>query len=160
MPAGLSRLCAGLVIGAVLASAAGFMPVPAKAPRQGSSGSQASEAQIETYIRSGWDRLSRSTGECASLADPKVTTPPLLYLPFGMKTPPSLLPLRDRCQIRIEHLPRPIAKLGDVLPAELSAEGLLYLPNRYVVTRDWLATTISVLARCPRWQTTAPTMPM
>ena len=129
MPARLLRLCAGIVLGSMLASATATGP----AFGQDSSHSEAAGQDIEAYIRSGWERLSRSTGECVSLIDPKVTTPPLLYLPFGMKTPPSLLALQEKCHVRIERLPRPITKLGEVLPAELPAEGLLYLPNRYVV---------------------------
>ena len=88
---------------------------------------------IDTYIHHGWDSLSRSMSECKSLVDPKVTTPPLLYLPLGAATPPELLRLRSQCQIRIAHLPHRIVHLGDVKTAELPAPGLLYLPHRYVV---------------------------
>lgn len=125
----IRNVCTGLVLSSVFAVAAG----PALLPRQDLSHSEAAGSNIEVYIRSGWNRLSRSTGECASLVDAKVTTSPLLYLPFGMDVPAPLLGMQQKCHIRIEHLPRPIVKLGDVLPAELPAEGLLYLPNRYVV---------------------------
>lgn len=91
------------------------------------------QASIDTYIRQGWDTLSRSMSECQSLVDPKVTTPPVLYLPFGAATPPELLRLRSQCKIRIEHLPHRIVKLGDVKESEIPSPGLLYLPNRYVV---------------------------
>ncbi len=90
-------------------------------------------ADILTYIHTGWDRLSRSTTDCTSLVDPKVTTAPILFLPFGMTAPPALMNLQEKCHVRLEHLPRTVAKLGDVRPSELSAEGLLYLPNPYVV---------------------------
>ena len=88
---------------------------------------------IEEYIHHGWDSLSRSMSECQSLIDPKVTTPPLLYLPFGAPTPPELLRLRTHCKIQIAHLPHRIQHLGDVKESEIAKPGLLYLPNRYVV---------------------------
>jgi alpha,alpha-trehalase len=91
------------------------------------------EPTIDAYIHHGWDTLSRSMSECQSLIDPKVTTPPLLYLPFGAPTPPELLRLRTQCKIQIAHLPHRIQHLGDVRESEISKPGLLYLPNRYVV---------------------------
>ena len=88
---------------------------------------------IDAYIHQGWDSLSRSMSECKSLVDPKVTTPPVLYLPFGAPTPPELLRLRSQCKIQIAHLPHRIEHLGDVKESEIPQPGLLYLPNRYVV---------------------------
>src|ERR1700678_2073706 len=88
---------------------------------------------IDAYIHQGWDSLSRSMSECKSLVDPKVTTPPVLYLPFGAATPPELLRLRSQCKIQIAHLPHRIEHLGDVKESEIPQPGLLYLPNRYVV---------------------------
>ena len=88
---------------------------------------------IDAYIHQGWDSLSRSMSECQSLVDPKVTAPPLLYLPFGAPTPPQLLRLRSQCKIEIAHLPHRIVHLGDVKGPEIPRPGLLYLPNRYVV---------------------------
>jgi alpha,alpha-trehalase len=93
----------------------------------------APEPTIDAYIHHGWDTLSRSMSECQSLIDPKVTTPPLLYLPFGAPTPPELLRLRTQCKIQIAHLPHRIQHLGDVKESEIPKPGLLYLPNRYVV---------------------------
>jgi alpha,alpha-trehalase len=92
-----------------------------------------SSLNIDTYIHQSWDSLSRSMSECQSLVDPKVTTPPLLYLPFGAPTPPQLLRLRSQCKIEIAHLPHRIVHLGDVKESEIPRPGLLYLPNRYVV---------------------------
>jgi alpha,alpha-trehalase len=93
----------------------------------------APEPTIDAYIHHGWDSLSRSMSECQSLIDPKVTTPPLLYLPFGAPTPPELLRLRTQCKIEIAHLPHRIQHLGDVKESEIPRPGLLYLPHRYVV---------------------------
>jgi alpha,alpha-trehalase len=91
------------------------------------------EPTIDAYIHKGWDSLSRSMSECQSLVDPKVTAPPLLYLPFGAPTPPQLLRLRSQCKVQIAHLPHRIVHLGDVKESEIPRPGLLYLPNRYVV---------------------------
>jgi alpha,alpha-trehalase len=88
---------------------------------------------IDAYIHKGWDSLSRSMSECQSLVDPKVTAPPLLYLPYGAPTPPQLLRLRSQCKVQIAHLPHRIVHLGDVKESEIPRPGLLYLPNRYVV---------------------------
>src|SRR5882757_5301701 len=93
----------------------------------------APEPTIDAYIHHGWDTLSRSMSECRSLIDPKVTSPPLLYLPFGAATPIELLRLRTQCKIQIAHLPHRIQHLGDVKESEIAKPGLLYLPNRYVV---------------------------
>src|ERR1700722_18415708 len=79
---------------------------------------------IDAYIHNGWDSLSRSMSECQSLIDPKVTTPPLLYLPYGAPMPPELTRLSSQCKIDVEHLPRPIVHLGDVKQSELKP-GLL-----------------------------------
>ena len=88
---------------------------------------------IDAYIHHGWDSLSRSMSECQSLIDPKVTAPPLLYLPYGAPTPPELVRLSSQCKIQIDHLPHRIVHLGDVKESEILKPGLLYLPNRYVV---------------------------
>ncbi len=102
-----------------------FAQVPAVSPTD--------NAGIVAYIQSGWDRLSRSTADCSSVVDPKVKDTPVLYLPFGFAAPPAVEALQAKCHVRVEHLPRTISFVGQVSPAELPAEGLLYLPNRYVV---------------------------
>src|ERR1700722_12980057 len=68
----------------------------------------AANASILTYIDHGWDTLSRSMGECKSLVDPKVTTPPVLYLPTGMPTPDAVASAQHQCNIDVRHLPRKI----------------------------------------------------
>ncbi len=88
---------------------------------------------IVRYINSGWDRLARSTADCASVVDPKISERPILYLPFSMSVPPEVQALQSKCHVRVEHLPRIITALGQVSPTELPAEGLLYLPHPYVV---------------------------
>jgi alpha,alpha-trehalase len=90
-----------------------------------------SEATLQ-YIHSSWDSLTRSMSECSSLADPKVTEAPVLYLPAEMTVPEEVEKLKQ-CHVRVITLPRHITKLADVRPEELAAQGLLYLPNPYVV---------------------------
>jgi alpha,alpha-trehalase len=90
-------------------------------------------APILSYIHNGWNTLSRSTVDCKSLIDPKVTTAPLLYLPAGMPTPPAVAAAHQQCNVEVRHLPHRIVHMGDVRVSEIPAAGLLYLPNRYVV---------------------------
>jgi alpha,alpha-trehalase len=91
------------------------------------------QAKIRAYIEIGWDSLSRSMSECKSVVDPKVTAPPVLYLPAAMQVPPEVAAMRQQCHVDVRTLPRAIHSIGDVRPVELPVEGLLYLPNRYVV---------------------------
>ena len=94
---------------------------------------QTAPVPIEQYIHGAWDTLGRSMSECKSVVDTKVTTAPILYLPAGMATPPAVASMQKECNVQVEHLPRKIARMGDVKVAEIPKEGLLYLPNRYVV---------------------------
>ncbi|MEO6912314.1 MAG: trehalase family glycosidase [Edaphobacter sp.] len=93
----------------------------------------ASNAKILSYIHNGWDSLSRSMTDCQSLADPKVTTAPVLYLPAGLATPAPVTAMQKLCNVEVRRLPRKIVRMGDVKVSEIPKEGLLYLPNRYVV---------------------------
>jgi alpha,alpha-trehalase len=70
---------------------------------------------------------------CTSVVDPKVTTTPVLYLPAGMAIPPSVAAMQQQCRVEVQHLPRKITHMGDVTAADVKDEGLLYLPNPYVV---------------------------
>jgi alpha,alpha-trehalase len=94
---------------------------------------QAAQESIDTYIHQGWDKLARSTSDCASLVDPKVHTVPVLYLAANENMPKAVTEMRRQCKVDVRRLPRMIHSEGDVLPADLPVQGLLYLPNRYVV---------------------------
>jgi alpha,alpha-trehalase len=85
------------------------------------------------YIHSAWGTLTRSTTDCHSLTDIKVSANPVLYLPAGMEIPAEVAAVTQKCHVRIDHLPRHIQKIADVRPEELPAAGLLYLPHPYVV---------------------------
>ena len=90
-------------------------------------------AKMLAYIDSGWNTLSRSMTDCKSLVDPKITTAPVLYLPNGMTTPPAVASVHRQCHVEVHRLPRKITHMGDVRVSDISIEGLLYLPDRYVV---------------------------
>jgi alpha,alpha-trehalase len=92
-----------------------------------------SQAKVLAYIGNGWDTLSRSMSDCKSVVDIKVTTAPVLYLPAAMATPPEVAAMQTQCRVDVRHLPRAIHHIGQVRPRELPVEGLLYLPERYVV---------------------------
>jgi len=93
----------------------------------------ADQAHIRAYIHNAWDTLSRSMYDCKSIVDPKVHQVPVLYLPADLPTPPAVETMRTSCNVDVRHLPRIIQAIGEVRPSELPVEGLLYLPNRYVV---------------------------
>lgn len=100
---------------------------------QAAGPSPADKAKILSYIHTGWDTLSRSMSSCASVADPKITTTPILYLPAGMSVPPSVAAMQQKCKVEVRNLPRKITHMGDVTVADVPEEGLLYLPYPYVV---------------------------
>ena len=94
----------------------------------------AARPEIGQYIHNSWDTLSRSMNECKSVVDLKVTTAPILYLPagngdssggdchadavFGAGGAPAAQDQPDGRTYRSLEIPK---------------EGLLYLPNAYVV---------------------------
>jgi alpha,alpha-trehalase len=80
----------------------------ASALPQSSQSTSSADEKILTYIDHGWDTLSRSMTDCKSLADPKVTTTPILYLPAGMPIPARIASVPQRCKIEVRNLPRKI----------------------------------------------------
>jgi alpha,alpha-trehalase len=88
---------------------------------------------IEAYIHAAWDELSRSMDDCKSVADPKLATVPILYLPKDVAEPLEIAALEKSCKVKVDRLPRRIEQLGEVRPSEIAHSGLLYLPNKYVV---------------------------
>jgi len=91
------------------------------------------QVPIETYIHQSWNSLTRSTSDCASLTDSKQTTTAILYFPVGEKIPAAVKARLQQCKVEIRELPVRIKHFGELTPAQLSAPGLLYLPNPYVV---------------------------
>src|SRR5882762_10653540 len=90
-------------------------------------------ATIRQYIAAGWDTLTRSMTDCASVVDPKIKAHPVLYLPTGYAVPPAVEKLHSDCSVEIQHLPKPIQQLGEIDTNAIHPHGLLYLPNKYVV---------------------------
>ena len=86
---------------------------------------------ILDYIDRGWTVLSRSPTECKTVADPK-TEKSVLYFPAGFDVPQSAQQL-TKCGVKLDHLPAPITRLGQVDLTKIQPHALLYLPNTYVV---------------------------
>ena len=113
------------VLGAMLPAALAQQSAAIPAPPQTDS--------IATYIHESWDTLSRSMGQCDSVVDAKVNAVPVMYIPIDVPEPPELKRLHAQCNVKVEHLPKKVEKLGDLAPGEVPTPGLLYLPNKYVV---------------------------
>jgi alpha,alpha-trehalase len=90
-------------------------------------------APILQYIRSDWDVLTRSMTRCDSIVDPKLPEAALLYLPADFSEPESVKQLEQACKVRVEHLPVVIQHPGQPEVDAISPQGLLFLPNSYVV---------------------------
>ena len=116
---------------------------PATPPARGQvSGSSTQPQQhaaiddIQRYIAHAWTDLTRSMNQCQSFEDAKTVDPPVLYLPAelsGAATPAAVSELQTRCRVQLERLPRTITGPGQIGPAALPKNGLLYLENPYVV---------------------------
>jgi len=103
------------------------------AAAQGQPTAAAGLGPIRHYISDGWDHLTRSMTDCASIVDPKMKVNPVLYVPAGFAVPPAVEKLHADCNVEIEHLPKPIHQLGEIDTSTFHPHGLLYLPNKYVV---------------------------
>jgi alpha,alpha-trehalase len=88
---------------------------------------------ILSYISSAWDTLTRSMTECQSVVDPKIKAAPVLYLPKEFAEPAPVRKLAADCNVRVEHLPVEIHRLGEIDTSKIQLHGLLYLENKYVV---------------------------
>ena len=85
------------------------------------------------YIDHGWDVLTRSMSDCSTIADPKVTTKSILYVPADFPITDELHALEQKCGVGIRPLPIVIHRPGEIDTNDFHPQGLLYLPNRYVV---------------------------
>jgi len=101
----------------------------ATSPEQTDSGL----APVLHYIASDWDVLTRSMTRCDSIVDPKLPEAALLYLPANFPEPDSVKQLEQACKVRVEHLPMVIQHPGQAGVDAISPQGLLFLPNSYVV---------------------------
>jgi alpha,alpha-trehalase len=95
---------------------------------------QASNAgALAEYIDKAWDTLTRSMTNCETIIDKRVPEHSLLYLPADFTETPEIRELGTRCKLAIEHLPQKITGPGQVNPDKLPRQGVLFLPNPYVV---------------------------
>src|SRR5277367_1430585 len=122
----LKKLCVCLLSFFLLStvpSSAGTDPKPANS----------SLDQIRTYISTGWDSLTRSLTDCATVVDTKLSAASVLYLPADFVVPDSVQQLEKQCNVQAKHLPAVIHHIGEMDPGKIDPAGLLYLENRYVV---------------------------
>src|ERR1700733_13143074 len=94
---------------------------------------QAHLNEILAYIHTAWDSLTRSTSSCGAMADSKLSSAPVLYLPADFEEPRELDKMQHNCKVKIEHLPQVIHQLGTADAKTIRPPGLLYLSNPYVV---------------------------
>jgi alpha,alpha-trehalase len=89
--------------------------------------------QIRAYISTGWDSLTRSLTDCATVADTKLTSASVLYIPADFAVPASVQQLQKQCNVQVQHLPGVIHHIGEMDLGKIDPAGLLYMENRYVV---------------------------
>lgn len=126
---GLALVATGAVL---LCTALAVLADRGQARAQSSSG-DAGLQNILAYIHSSWDSLTRSTGTCSGISDPKLRGTPVLYLPAGFQPPPEVGQMQQQCGVKIASLPAIKHRAGSPELDWIQPAGLLYLPNRYVV---------------------------
>jgi alpha,alpha-trehalase len=124
----MSRICVSLTTIllcplTLFAQAASVAPPP----------TSAQTASIDQYIHHAWDTLSRSMTDCASFTETKLKVVPVLYLPVEVAEPADVRALVAHCNVHVEQLPKRITHIGEIDPRSIKVQGLLYLPNKYVV---------------------------
>jgi alpha,alpha-trehalase len=90
-------------------------------------------APITDYIAKSWDVLTRSMNDCVTITDPKLATKAVLYTPADFPITPQLHDLEKRCSVVIRPLPKVITSAADIDTNSFDPQGLLYLPEKYVV---------------------------
>lgn len=88
---------------------------------------------ILEYISNGWDTLTRSMSDCATIVDSKLAAKSILYVPANFEIPASVKGLEAKCGVEVKPLPKVIHKLGEIDTNTFSPHGVLYLPQPYVV---------------------------
>src|ERR1700678_16437 len=102
-------------------------------PRTSSAQTGTGLGPVLQYIASNWDVLTRSMTRCDSVVDPKLPEAALLYLPANFPEPDSVKQLEQACKVHVEQLPATIQHPGQADVSTISPQGLLFLPNSYVV---------------------------
>ena len=123
----LSALC--ILIGGSLIAISDNRP-----RRQTPTGTKANSLMdIQKYISTGWDHLTRSLATCKTFEDIKTEGEPVLYLPAEFPEPPDIVELQKHCPIQVARLPVKITEPGVIDLDLIPTEGVLFLPNPYVV---------------------------
>lgn len=99
----------------------------------GAAASPPDPARTKAYIDQAWSTLTRSMDDCSALKDDKVKTRSVLYLPMDFPITTSIAETGKRCEVDVRALPKAVGQIGDFQPRSLPQQGLLYLPNPYVV---------------------------
>jgi alpha,alpha-trehalase len=95
---------------------------------------KASDASdLVAYIDKAWDTLTRSMDRCEVIVDKRAPEHSVLYLPAEFQETEAIKELGARCKLAVEHLPGRIIGPGSLDPQKLPRQGVLYLPNPYVV---------------------------
>jgi alpha,alpha-trehalase len=120
-----------LLAGTLLA----FSPTAQARPQQPAAEAAANSGlqPILEYITKGWESLTRSMGDCATIVDSKLAAKSIMYVPANFVTPASVKDLEAKCGVEVRPLPRVIHKLGEIDTNTFYPHGVLYLPNPYVV---------------------------
>ena len=95
-------------------------------------------ADVLAYIDRSWDVLTRSPLDCKTVMDARVPEHSTLYLPKNYPEPSSVKELPAKCKITVESLPKVIDSLGSLNMDNSPRQGVLYLPNAYVVPGGFL----------------------
>jgi alpha,alpha-trehalase len=102
------------------------------APQRPPASTQAN-VDIQQYISQSWDALRRSPLNCAALVDPKLgKDQSVLWIPADQPLTDAMRAQAAGCGVEIRTLP-PGLRVGAGQITGLDRQGLLYLPNDYVV---------------------------
>jgi alpha,alpha-trehalase len=107
--------------------------IPVSGNERGEATDGQALAPILKYISTGWDTLTRSLSDCATIVDPKLAATPVLYLPADFAVPESIVKAQKQCKFEVKHLPAAIHHPGELDATSMDPHGLLYLENSYVV---------------------------
>jgi alpha,alpha-trehalase len=99
----------------------------------GAKAAEPDPVKTRAYIDQAWTTLTRSMDDCSSLGDDKVKTRPVLYLPADLTRTADIDAIGKRCNVDVRVLPQTVRQIGELDPALLPQQGLLYLPKPYVV---------------------------
>ena len=80
----------------------------------GSKPEESALDQIRAYISTGWESLTRSQNDCATVVDTKLTAASVLYLPADFAEPVSVQQLQKQCNVKVLHLPAVIHHIGEI----------------------------------------------